>query len=279
MENQVLADISPFLPGVLKKVPWELRAFLLFCATMFGLYIIGAEIWVWPLSHNAKAAEGALAFVAGVPALANVTVGKRLTPLTDIEQLARQVAAEFTRIAPAGVTSVVNHYYGQAAQIATEAADTLAAHQAQAETLVNEAVDAVDPAAANTVSGLETKIAPIPAEVASALNDLSAEPTPTVQPLDPTPPVSAPPSEPSPSPSPSVPSAPPVSEIPPVEPLPPTAPSGVAPAPEAVPGVVTADVVAQALVANGYGTTDPTKDAASVAAAINAALNQVPPVS
>lgn len=102
MENQVLADIVPFLPSILKKVPWYVRAALLVALIVASLYIFGSWLWGWPASHNLLLLDATLAPFAGIPAVANVPVGKKAAITGDLELMGQALAHAFSQ-APAPV--------------------------------------------------------------------------------------------------------------------------------------------------------------------------------
>jgi hypothetical protein len=161
MESQVLADLVPFLPSILKKVPWQARATLLALALAGGIYLILCGLFGWSAFTGAPEIEGALATLAGVPGIANVTVKKGDTKSAYNagynEALAAVVAAK--KVAPPSVVTQVEEQTAPAIGLLKQ-------------------VEGDAPAIAS-IAEEATAIAPIPPEVAKAVADLAGEVAPT----------------------------------------------------------------------------------------------------
>lgn len=166
MNPAVLADIVPFLPDVLKRIPWQVRAALLALLAVAGIYVLAALVFGLPLSAELLKIVGAVAVPAGVPALANINLGKE-TPEEAFQRgwaVAQEIIAEEKSVAPA---SFVDEVAKEVEPVAAAVESAVSAVEAAAP-VVAQVVDAVAPAAA-----------PVVAEVANVVNQVTA-PAPTV---------------------------------------------------------------------------------------------------
>lgn len=144
MNDVVLADLTPLLPNILKKVPWYLRAALLIAGAIAALYVIAAHLWGLPLSHDALLWIGALELPFNLPAIANVTITKH-TALSDAEKVAHAVAVAVSNLSlPAPVVHIYQDLKDKlepVADVADEVAKAAPAAASTAAPVVSE-VDA-----------------------------------------------------------------------------------------------------------------------------------------